>query len=175
MSADTSTNRDAAAWSSRQRTGAGNARNGTIGRAGRFMIAPTRPEIGEQALKDRLAGVGAIDILRMLAPRGALYPPVAVVRMPRDQAGALQRSTGTTLLVEPDVPLCPAAASGAAPSAYAWFGAKASARGFNTTIEVKGEGDRPLEAAEVQLLGQRWTAQGDHRMPTAGLSSRSIR
>jgi subtilisin len=160
MCADTNTNPDAAAWSSRQRAARGAARRSVASRAGRFMIASTGPEIGEQALKDRLAGVGAIDILRMLTPRGTLYPPVAVVRMPRDEAAALQRSAGPALIVEPDEALAAASLSVAAPCSYAPSGANAIGIGFATTIEVLGDGDRPLDSAEVQLIGQRWSAQG---------------
>jgi subtilisin family serine protease len=158
MCADTNTN--PGALSSRQRAARGATRRSVASRAGRFMIASTRPEIGEQALKDRLAGVEAVEILHMLAPRGPLYPPVAVVRMPRDEAAALQRSAGAALIVEPDQALCAASVSGTAPSAYAPSGANALGRGFATTIEVLGDGDRPLDGADVQLIGQRWSAQG---------------
>jgi hypothetical protein len=145
------------AGSSRQRAARAAAR---AGRPGRFMIAPTRPDIGEATLKEWLAGAGTIDILRLLAPRGALYPPVAVVRMPEDAAAALQRSAGAALIVEPDEALHAAVASGAAMPAYAACGANAIGGGFATTIEVLGEGGGPVDGAEVQLVGQRWSAQG---------------
>ena len=158
MCADTNTNPDA--FASRQRAARGGARTSLASRAGRFMIAPTRPEIGEQALKDRLAGVGAIQILRMLAARGTLYPPIAIVRMPREAAAALQRSAGAALIVEPDEALAAASVAGAVSPAHAPSGANAIGSGFATTIEVLSDGDRPLDGAEVQLVGQRWSAQG---------------
>jgi len=154
MCADTNTDPDA--WSSRQRA----ARKSLASRTGRFMIAPTQPEVGEQALEDRLTDVGAIEIVRMIAARGTFYPPVAVVRMSSEEAAALQRSAGPALLVEPDEALVTAAVAGAAPSAYAPSGANVIGGGFAATIEVLGDGDRPLDGAEVQLIGQRWSAQG---------------
>ena len=136
----------------------GGARNRLASRAGRFMVAPTRPDVAEQTLKDWLAGAGDIEILRMLGARGSLYPPVAVIRASRDKVTALQRTAGAMLVIEPDEPIC--AAGAATASASAPSGGHAAAPGFTMMIEVRSDAGRPVEGAEVELIGQRWSAQG---------------
>jgi subtilisin family serine protease len=123
------------------------------------MVAPTRPDLAEETLKDWLARAGNLEILRTHTPRGALDPPVAVVRMSHDQAASLRRATGGALIVEADEPLCAAAAVATAPI-DAPAGACAIGSGFTTTIRVLADGGRPVEQAEVQLIGERWSAQG---------------
>ena len=92
----------------------------------------------------------------MLGARGSLYPPVAGIRASRDKVTALQRTAGAMLVIEPDEPisrrrrchglgLCPG---------------HAAAPGFTTMIEVRSDAGRPVEGAEVELIGQRWSAQG---------------
>jgi subtilisin len=138
----------------------GGARNRRASRAGRFMVAPTRPDVAEQTLKDWLAGAGNFEILRMLGARGPLYPPVAVIRASQDKVAALQRTAGAMLVIEPDEPICAASLSAATASAYAPSGGHAAAPGFTTTIEVRSEAGGPVEGAQVELIGQRWSAQG---------------
>ncbi len=155
MNPDSNTNPATGVWSADEA-----ARGRVASRAGRFMVAPARPDIGEQALKDWLAGAGNIEILRVLAARGPLYPPVAVVRAPHDRMVALQRAAGAAFIVEPDKSLGACASGTLMPSAFAPSGAVATTGGFTTTVAVLSEAGQPVERADVQLIGQRWSAQG---------------
>src|SRR2546428_255157 len=71
-------------------------------RNGRYMIAPSGPGSTQQMLIDRLARASGVEIVRTHAERGAGAPPVAVVRMSDENAAALRRAAGGTLIVEPD-------------------------------------------------------------------------
>ena len=118
-------------------------------------VAPTSPGMTGQALVGRL---GDLEVLRMIESPAMVGPPVAVVRATAEQAAALRQSAGGALVVEYDAPLRPAAFAPATMSAPAVV--FALGEGFDTTIQVLNDGDHPLEQAEVEIVGQHWTAQG---------------
>ena len=137
----------------------GGTRKRIASRLNRYMIAPTGPGINEDAVIERLQGLGGVEVVRTLATTQADCPPVVVARMTPDKAAQLHHSAGDQLAVEPDQPLF--AASTAAPSLLRRSVVTTPAgQGFTVTVQVLGANDEPIEQAEVQLIGQQWTAQG---------------
>jgi subtilisin len=156
MSAKSDETRD---QTSRSASKGGNARKRLGSRPNRYMIAPTAAGINEAAMIERLQSLGGIDVVRTLAATHAACPPVVVARMTEEKAVQLRQSAAGKLIVEPDQPLIAASAAASSvrrPSVVT----TASGRGFATTIQVFGANDEPVEQAEVQLIGQQWTAQG---------------
>lgn len=133
-------------------------RQGVTSRNSQYMIAPARPGLGEKSVVDRLREMGGIDVVRSLAPQGAVGPPIVVARMTGEKAAALRRSAAGRLVVELDEPLRCATASPALPHARAV--ATALGPGFATIVRVLGDSDQPIEGAEMHLVGQQWRAQG---------------
>jgi len=144
-----------AAGSERRRVDGG--REGVSSRSSEYMVAPTRPGLGEKAVLDRLREIDGIEVLRSLSAHAA-GPPVLAARMTPGTALSLRRSSGGALLVEPDEPLQWASA----PAGLACAPAVSCALGpgFTTTIQVLSDSEEPLERAEVQLVGRQWQAQG---------------
>jgi subtilisin family serine protease len=123
------------------------------------MIAPTEPGTSQDAVIERLQSLGGVEVVRTLAATHAACPPVVVARMTKEKAAVLRRSADGKLVVEPDQAL--RAASAAASSLLrSSIVTTPSGRGFAATIQVLGANDEPVEQAEVQLIGQQWTAQG---------------
>ena len=102
---------------------------------------------------------GGIDIIRTLAACGTDCPPVAVVRSAPEKVAAFDQSTGGTFVIELDE-LLRAASPALSPSFRTPSVASAWGPGFTTSVQVLDEGDNPVARAEVQLVGQQWTAQG---------------
>ena len=143
---------------SRSSRGSGGDRVGT--RASQYIIAPAGRGPADPGFLERLRGFGGIDIVRNIVPRAVRCPPITVVRMTPDKAAALARSTRGSLVVEPDEPLR-AASLAAAPAVAATPAMPVGlGPGFTTTIQVVDQNGAPVEQAEVQLIGQAWTAQG---------------
>jgi subtilisin len=141
-------------------TARANGRKPLAPQSNQYTVAPTSPGVNDQALVERLARSGNIEILRTIAARAMVGPPVAVVRMTAEQAARLRQSAGD-LLVERDAPLqLAASAATATPFTCASAIAYALGGGFASTIQVLNESDQPLAGAEVQIAGQHWTAQG---------------
>jgi subtilisin len=124
-----------------------------------YTVTPTSPGATEAALVERLGRFGNIEILRTVASRAAIGPPVAVVRMTAGQEAGLRQSAGD-LLIERDAPLQLASSAASVPFAGACAIAYALGGGFAATIQALNESDQPLADAEVQIVGQHWTAQG---------------
>jgi subtilisin len=124
----------------------------------KFMIAPANLGLGLETIKERLAAIGGVEIVRTLPRQDAICPPVAIVRMTPEKAAMLRQSTGGALIIELDRPLL--AASQASPQPSARAPAVAMGPGFTTTIHVVTEDDKPLAQAEVHLIGRQWAAQG---------------
>jgi subtilisin len=139
-----------------RRSGAGGKRVGV--RDTKFMIAPANLGLAMETIKERLAAIGDVEIVRTLPRQGAICPPVAIVRMTPKKAAMLRQSTGGALIIEFDRPLL--AASQALPYPSARAPAIAMGPGFTTTIQVVTEDDEPLSQAEVHLIGRQWAAQG---------------
>jgi subtilisin len=74
------------------------------------------------------------------------------------EVAALRRSASGSFVIESNAPLRAAAFAGAASRATG--GMCALGPGFSATIQVLDDDDRPVEHAEVELVGERWTAQG---------------
>lgn len=143
---------------SRTARGGGRERVGT--RANQYMVAAAGRGAADPGLLERLRGFGGIDIVRNIVPRAMRCPPVAVVRMTSDKAAALARSAGGALVIEADEPLR-AASLAALPAITAAAAMPVGlGPGFTTTIQVVDDKGGPVEQAEVQLVGQTWTAQG---------------
>src|SRR5215831_518463 len=135
----------------------GRVRKGIRVRSSQFMIAPTAPGIGESAVVRRLEDAGG-EVVRTLITQRASGPPVVVARLTPEKAAALRHAAGGMLVVEVDEPLRCATAFSAAmhgPAVTTTLGSE-----FTTTIQVLSESDAPLDQAEVQLVGEKWRAQG---------------
>jgi subtilisin len=138
----------------------GSGRKRVTVRDPQYLIAPAGRGFGDAALRERIGAFGSAEIVRNLASDGATAPPVAVVRIAPEKALALLQSSGGSLVIEADEPLRAALLATAAPTVLAPSVANASGPGFTTTIQVMSESEEPLPQAEVQLIGQQWTAQG---------------
>jgi subtilisin len=150
--------------SSSRGTSRAGARKPLASRHAQYLVAPISPIINEQALVEQLARLsercGAIEVLRTVVSRVGAGPPVAVVRMKSEQVAMFRQSVGDALWVERDAPLklaSPAAAQLAAGPARPVY---ALAKDFTANIQVFNEDDQPLERAEVQIVGDDWTALG---------------
>jgi subtilisin len=142
----------------------GTARKPIAPRGSRYMIAPVGPALSVEEMVKRLQDLGGqdlggIEIVRTLAPPGTACPPIAAVRMPPERATSLRQSAADMLVIENDEPLL-AASTAVWPSADAPSLRVALGPGFTTTIHVLNESSEPVEDAEVQLIGQSFTAQG---------------
>jgi subtilisin len=131
----------------------GSGRRGIVARNSQYMIAPAAPGGADTALIERLDELGGFEIVRTIASRPMVGPPVAVVRTTPEKIAALRQAYGDVLVVELDRPLRAASAAMSAPASR--FGAM-----FATTIQVLGDTDKPIERAEVQLIGRQSTAEG---------------
>src|SRR5215831_3940065 len=80
-------------------------------RTSHYMIAPAGPGLTQQTLIDQLNRVAGVEIVRTCAAR-TVCPPIAVVLMSDENAAALRRSAGGTLVIEPDHGLRAAASVG---------------------------------------------------------------
>jgi subtilisin len=129
-------------------------------RNAQFMIAPAGPGLTKETLIDRLNRVAGVEIVRTYAGRGTQCPPVAVVLMSDENAGALRRSTGGTLVIEPDRLMRAASVAGLSPQWRASAMMSALGPGFSATIQVLTENGQPVEHADVQVVGEQWAAQG---------------
>jgi hypothetical protein len=130
-----------------------------------YMIAPAGPGLTQQTLIDRLNRFAGVEIVRTYAARGTVCPPIAVVLMSDENDGALRRSAGGTLVIEPDRSLRAASFTGLPPqsrtaAAMSAVAISALGLGFTATIQVLTESGQPIEHAEVQLVGEQWAAQG---------------
>jgi subtilisin len=143
---------------SRTARGSGGERVGT--RASQYIIAQAGRGPVDPGFLERLRGYGGIDIVRNIVPRAMRCPPVTVVRMTPDKATALARSARGSLVIEPDEPLRAASLAAAPAVAAAPVMPVGLGPGFTTTIQVVDPNGAPVEQAEVQLVGQAWTAQG---------------
>ena len=129
--------------------------------ANRYMIAPAAPGITRQALIDRLGRLDNVEILRTSAERDAgPCPPVAAVRMSDETAAALRRSSAGTLVIEPDRYMRAASFAATVPRFRAMPPTTAFGPEFAVTIQVLGEGGKPVERAEVCVVGEQASAQG---------------
>jgi subtilisin len=124
-----------------------------------YMMAPVGPGLTLQILIDRLNAAGGVEIVRTHAGRGAMSPPIAVVRMSDESAAEWRRSAAGALVIESDRFLR-AASIGLSPQTQAMAAITAFGPGFTTTIQALTERDLPVKRAEVRLLGEQWTAQG---------------
>jgi hypothetical protein len=129
-------------------------------RNSQYMIAPTAPGSTKQMLIDRLDRVGGIEIVRTHAEHGTLSAPVAVAHMSDENATALQRSSGGTLVIEPDRILRAASFAGYSPQSQATAMTTALGPGFTVTIQALTESGQPVRHAEVRLVGEHDAAQG---------------
>ncbi len=132
-------------------------------RAGQYMVAAVAPGGATGRTKpdvlERLRGLEGIEVVRTITAVALLTPAVTVVRMTHDKAMALARSAGA-LIVEADEVMFPASLAMVPAVTPPAALAVTTGPGFATTIQVLGENDEPVERAEVQLVGQYWTAQG---------------
>jgi subtilisin len=133
----------------------GNAR--IRGRPNRYMIAPTTPVTSHDAVIARLQDLDGVDIIRTLAGQPGASPPIIVARMTDETAARLRGSVRGTMVVEQDQPLLAAAVTSLVRPSVVMTPLGLE---FAVTMQVVGEDDEPIENAEVQLIGQRWTAQG---------------
>jgi subtilisin len=134
-------------------------RGGQPVRHAQYMISAIAHGLTEQQLIKFVQDSGGIDIARSLATEGSICPPAVVVRTTAEKITSLRRSTAGTMLIEADQLLRPA--SLARPTSIGAPGVtSALGPGFTTTVQVVGENDEPITGAEVQLVGQQWTAQG---------------
>jgi hypothetical protein len=133
-------------------------RQGPSARNSQYMIVPTGPGSTKQPLIDRLNRVAGFEIVRTYAARGAACPPIAVALLSDNNAAELRRSAGGTLVIEPDDRLRAAAALSPLPRVTA--ATSALGPGITVTFQVLSESGQPVEHAEVQLVGEQWTAQG---------------
>jgi subtilisin len=129
-------------------------------RNSQYMIAPAGLGPTKEMLIDRLNRIAGVEIVRSYAARGTVCPPFAVVLMSDENAAALRRSTGGTLVVEADHRLRAASFDASSSLPRPTSSMHALGPGFEATIEVLNESDRPVEHAEVQLMGEQWSAQG---------------
>jgi subtilisin len=129
-------------------------------RTSQYMIAPAGPGLTQQTLIDRLNRVAGVEIVRTCAARGTLCPPIAVVLMSDENAAALRRSAGDTLVIEPNRALRAAASAGVLPRPPMTALMNALSPGFTATIRVVNDSGQPVERAEVLLVGEQWAAQG---------------
>src|SRR5205814_916919 len=112
-----------------------------------------------QMLIDRLNRVSSVEIVRTYAERGTMSPPIAVVRMSDENAGALRLSAGRTLVIEPDQLLRAASFAGLSqPRPTAPM--TASGPAFTATFKVASASGQPVEHAEVELVGEQDAARG---------------
>ena len=125
-----------------------------------YMIAPAGLGLTKQMLIDRLDRAGGVEIVRTYAERGITSPPIAVVLMSDENAAALRRSTAGTLVIEPDRFLRAASFAGWSTQSLATLATATLGPGFTATIRVSTEEGRPVEHAEVRLVGEQWAAQG---------------
>jgi subtilisin len=145
---------------SRPTRGSGREREQVGTRASQYMIAPAGSGPADPGFLERLRGFGGVEIVRNIVPRAMRCPPVTVVRMTPDKAAALARSARGALVIEPDEPLRAASLAAAPAVAAAPAMPLGLGPGFTTTIQVVDQNGAPVEQAEVQLIGQAWTAQG---------------
>ncbi|MGY8680551.1 S8 family serine peptidase [Bradyrhizobium sp. UFLA05-153] len=140
-----------------QPTSRGNRRKPA--RATQYMIAPAGPGVSAQTLAEQLNQFG--NILWTHDQRGISGPPIAIVRMPDEAAAALRRSTGGSLVIEPDSILRAASFAGPA-SSFIPATATMTALGpdLNVTIRVLSEAGTPVEQAMVRLIGEQGSVQG---------------
>src|SRR5882757_736164 len=129
-------------------------------RRSQYMIAPAAPGMTRQALVERLARLGEIEILRTYAERDAISPPIAVARMSDENAAALRRSTAGAYVIEPDRYLRAASFAGTSPAFHPMASMIAPGPDLTLTIQVLSKGGEPVPQAEVRLLGEQATAQG---------------
>jgi subtilisin len=146
------------------RSGLGRDRGGRraepyVARSRPYLVAPAGPGATKKMLIDRLERTAGVEIVRSYAERGAAAAPIAVARMSEAGAAALRRSTGGMLVIEPDRRLR-AASFMAAPQGWVAPGIAALGAGLSTTIRAVSDNDRPLEQAEVRLVGEQGAAQG---------------
>jgi subtilisin len=140
----------------------GSGRKAVSSRTSQYMIAPADRNT-TAILVQRLRNFGVAEVARTLEPRGDMCPPVAIVHMSAENAASLRASARGMLIVEADAPLQAAAASGTPASVCAAATAAVAVPfgpGFTTTIQVLSESAEPVERALVELVGQRWIAQG---------------
>jgi subtilisin len=142
----------------------GDRRTSAGPRNGYYVIAPAELGVTRQTLIDRLKRVADIEIVQTYAERGAMSPPIAVVRSSDENVAALRRSTGGTLVIERD--RCLRAASfmgfspGSSPPSQVIAAMNGFGPGFTVTIQVLAESGEPVERAEIQLVGEQRMAQG---------------
>jgi subtilisin len=125
-----------------------------------YMIAPAGLGVTRQTLIDRLNRVGDVEIVRTYAERGAISPPIAVVRMSDESAAALRQSTGGALVIESDRCLRAASFVGSSTPFQAIAAVNALGPGFAVTIQILTASGQPVEHAEVRLVGEQGAAQG---------------
>lgn len=133
------------------------ARKSVASRPSRYIIAPAVAKLAESTVIDRLQRLGA-GIVRTIPATRAGCPIIVVASLTDDSASILRQSTGGKLIVEHDQPLF--SASPPASLLTRRFLSRPFGRGFATTIQVFDDDDEPVEQAEVQLIGQQWTAEG---------------
>jgi subtilisin len=129
-------------------------------RNGYYMIAPAAPGVTRQTLIDRLNRIGEVEIVRTCAERGAILPPIAVVRMSEENAAALRRSAGGALVIEQDRCLRAATFMGSSTPFQAIAAVNALGPGFAVTIQILTASGQAVEHAEVRIVGDQGAAQG---------------
>jgi subtilisin family serine protease len=158
------------------RTSGGNGRSTEVRRIGprrpQFMIAtrqtsglqPLSADLVEQQLRDS----PDIEFVKRIEPphvldlqsAGGTTGSIMLARMDFDKAQLLQTQAGPRATVERDLPLTYSLDPGPAELGFKNPGVLVPhAEGFETTIEVTGDG-RPLAGAEVYIFGSVWPAQG---------------
>ena len=127
-------------------------------RTTQYMIAPAGAGISAQTLAEQLNRFG--NILWTHDQRGVSGPPIAIVRMPDETAEALRRSTGGSLIIEPDSHLRAASFAGPTSSLIPTTTMTALGPDLTVTIRVLSEAGAPVEQAIVRLVGGQASAQG---------------
>lgn len=126
-------------------------------RTSQYMIVPLSRGLTADAMIEQFGA--DVEVVRTLTAPGAAAAPVMVVRMTPERAGTLSQSGRGSLVVEPDE--CLRAASPPNASGSLWTGVTAAPDpGFTATLQVQSGRDEPIERAEVQIIGQQWSAQG---------------
>jgi subtilisin len=129
-------------------------------RKGHFMVAPAGLGATRQTLIDRLNRMADVEIVQTYAERDTISPPMAVVRTSDENAAALRRSTGGALVIEPDRYLREASFMGSSQPSSMIAAMNALGPSFAVTIRALSEKGKPLEHAEVQLVGEQGAARG---------------
>lgn len=138
----------------------GTQRKRVSARNKQYMIAAAMPGSTETTLSDRLNRIDGVEIVRTHDERGSLFPPIAVVRMSDESATLLHRSAGREFAIETDHLLRAALLGDRSPQFQASALVTSLGTGLTVQLRVVSDGNRPIERAEVRLVGEQFAAQG---------------